>query len=217
MCDVSPVAEMAKQETGTAQYIWCSAKNVFPMTGTFILNRPQEIFASLSLVAPQRFYSLNRFLEQYCQQDYYTNKWKFRAGGVKSLLTALEGNIISRDMTSAGITLPPQHIQFHDLVLDPAEYPNQAKVIADLKKFNAIDLGDKTLGIFHLLALITRQRQAITWPAGMHFASVDKTQVWKCDVQESVKIDAILKYTYSEFCINCYLVGTVVANMVKID
>ncbi len=193
-CDVSPVAEMAKRETGTAQFIWCSVKNFFPMTGTFILNRPQEIFASLSLVNPVRFSSLNRFLERYCTQNPWTNKWEFRAGGVKSLLTALEGNIISRDLKSAGISLPPQTVQFHNLTITEDEYPNQYKVLEDLKRFNAIDLGDKTLGVFHLLALITRQRQAITWPAGMHFTSVDGSQVWKCDVQESIKIDTIIRW-----------------------
>ena len=194
LCDVTEVMQKAKHDHGTAEYIWNSAKFVYPATGTFILNRPREIFASLSLVAPTRFNNMNRFLDRYCVQDYNTGKWKFAAGGVQSLMKAIEGNIVARDLKSAGIVLPPQKVTIHNLTLDPALYPAQAKVLSDLRDFAAIDLKDEKVGIFHMLALITRQRQAITWPAGMKFASMDGNNVWQCDVSESIKIDYVMKY-----------------------
>lgn len=193
-CDVTPVAEKARREVGTAEYIWNSVEYVYPATGTFILNRPQEIFGALSLVAPTRFNNDKRFLERYCHQDYNTGKWVFNSGGVASLLKQIEGNIVARDMKSAGIKLPPQKVMIHNLYLDPELYPHQYKTIQDLKEFAAIDLKDEKVGIFHMLALITRQRQAITWPAGMRFLSDDGETVFTCDVDESVKIDAVIKY-----------------------
>lgn len=197
-CDTQHLEEEALKRLGTAQQVYCSTRFFYPATGTFILNRPQEIFASLSLVSPRRFSRLNDFLSNYCQQDWNTGKWRFKSGGVESLMKAIEGNIVARDLKSAGIKLPPQKVIFHNLKLDPTLYPAQHKVISDLREFNAIDLADEKIGIFHMLALITRERQAITWPAGMRFASIDNSQVWNCEVAESVKIDAILHYDSNE-------------------
>lgn len=192
--DLSERLEEIRRADGTTQYAFCSAKYMYPATGTFILNRPQEIFASLSLIAPRRFNNMNSFLDRYCQQDYNTGKWIFCSGGVESLMKSIEGNIVARDLKSAGIKLPPQKITFHNLYLDPALYPAQYKVMQDLKEFAAIDLKDEKIGILHMLALITRERQAITWPAGMRFANAENTQVFQCEVAESIKIDTVIHF-----------------------
>jgi hypothetical protein len=44
-----------------------SIKNVIPMTGTPILNRPQELFPLLHLILPEIFVTERQYLNMYCR------------------------------------------------------------------------------------------------------------------------------------------------------
>ena len=170
-----------------------SAKNVFPMTGTAILNKPTDLFALLSLIDPMHFVEKYKFEADYCDKDYYTGKIKFRAGGMNSLVKRLSGKWLARDRQSAGVVLPKQEIIEHRLVLDELLYPAQLKVIQQLTKFATIQLtSGKQMTAIAAIALITRKRQANAWPAGIVqkdpltgdivFSVAD-------DVNESIKVD----------------------------
>ena len=200
-CDVAPVAEMVTREYGSiaTQYMYSSVSNVFPMTGTPILNRPQELFPLLHLLDPMRFSDEYQFLRMYCEQDSYTQKWKFRFGGIERLMSNLSGRIIARDRNAAGIKLPPQEVIVHELEVNESEYPEQYKVMQDLRKFASVQVGkDEAVSIMHLLALITRERQAAVWPAGIVMKSLDGLEVMTCDARESVKIDSVIRYNSNE-------------------
>lgn len=173
-----------------------SIKNVLPMTGTPILNKPQDLFAQLSLIDPVNFTSERNFLDAYCQQDWYTKKWKFRPGGLERLTNQMASKFVMRDRKSAGITIPPQEIQYYDLVLDPDEYPNQFAVLQTLNKHAAILLDEnKVVSVLAMIALITRKRQAIVYPDGIQLKNQDGEVVYTVNCNESIKIDKVIKFT----------------------
>lgn len=180
-----------------------SVKRVWPMTGTPILNRPQDMFALLSLIDPVTFDNKNAFLRMYAEMDPYTGKWGFRTGGVDSLMTRLSGKFLGRTMKDAGIVLPPQHPIIHEVDLDPVRYGKQIEVINQITKHAQIMLdSNRKVSIPAIIALITRQRQANVWPGGIEIKEPQYDEfgdpnpnagniIWRVadDVQESVKLD----------------------------
>lgn len=167
-----------------------SVKHVLPMTGTPILNKPQDLFALLSLIDPKTFSSEQDFLYDYCTQDFYTNKWKFRPGGLERLTKQLSARFVMRDRNSAGIEIPPQEVQYMNITLDPNEYPEQARMLRALNEQAMIILeGNEGLPVPYLIALITRKRQATVWGAGIEFKDRDGVVVYRADCNESIKLD----------------------------
>lgn len=173
-------------------YAMCSIKNVLPMTGTVILNKPTDLFALLSLVDPVNFVKATDFEHDYCMQDYYSNKVVFKPGGLDALIAKLSGKYIARDRKMAGITLPEQEIINYELVLDPDVYPGQYRVCKQLSERAAIMLNSgKKMNILATIALITRKRQANVWPAGITLKDDEGNVIFSVgdDVRESIKID----------------------------
>ena len=187
-----------------------SVQHFFPLTGTFILNEPQDIFPALYLVDKQAFPNKRDFLEFYCEQDYYSGKWKFRSGGVTSLMKNLGGRMVVRTMEEAGIKLPTQHI--HDespqhlevceecreqfpITFASGAYLDQRKVMKQLAEHSQIILdNNRKTSVIEQIALITRQRQAVVWPGGIKLIGEyeDGTPFEFSvgeDVQESIKVD----------------------------
>jgi len=170
-----------------------SLKNVLPMTGTPILNRPQDLFSLLSIIDPVTFNSENNFLYDYCQQDLYTSKWRFRPGGLERLTKQLASRFVMRDRHTAGIKIPPQRVQYYDVVLDPALYPKQARMMQALNEHAMIVLeNNEGLPVLYLIALITRKRQAAVWGQGIEFKDREGTVLFKADCDESVKLDKVI-------------------------
>jgi SNF2 family DNA or RNA helicase len=176
----------------------CSAKMVTPMSGTVILNKPQDLFALLSLVDPVNFRQVKDFLRVYCMQDMYTGKWRFKPGGLDTLKHKLSGRYIARE----GVKTPGQKIYTHDLVMDPSLYPDQWKVITQLSKHAQILLDSgKKMNILATIALITRKRQANVWPAGIQLKDEEGNVVFNVgeEVTESIKIDKCVQYSEGEW------------------
>lgn len=178
-----------------------SIKHIFPMTGTPILNKPQDIFPLLHLVNPIVFDDKRDFLDTYCEQDRYTRKWRFQWGGQERLAKRLGDMYLARDRNQAGVEIPKQTIQVHDLKLDPALYPNQYEAYKTLSERSALVLTDMLSDVenkgvspvLFMIALITRQRQMITWPMGIVFRDPKtKQELFRCDIPESVKLDYII-------------------------
>lgn len=181
---------------------------VFPMTGTPILNRPQELFTMLTLVEPERFSASDsaeqRFLRDYCRQEYDDNgtlRWTFKPGGVDSLLQKFGNRILRRDRKSAGIVLPPQEIQYHNLIINEEDYPEQARVRLEMRTRAMIVLDPeqgRAITAPIMLAVYTRLRQIETWPAGIvwEIKNVDGEiiDVLKVDVEQSQKLDYLIKW-----------------------
>ncbi len=146
---------------------------VIPMTGTPILNKPQDLFTLLNMVAPLQFNHENDFLYTYCEQ--YSNSqgtilWKFQPGGIERLTKRLNKYFMRRTKDQAGIILPDKTIIAHDIEVDKEKYPEQARVREEMRKYAAIAIGkqkDKAIAAKAAIAMFTRLRQIETWPAGI--------------------------------------------------
>lgn len=173
-----------------------SVKNVFPMTGTPILNRPQELFPLLHLILPETFVFERDYLNDYCVQDAFTGYWGFRPGGMQRLISQLSGRYIGRDEKSAGVDLPPQEEIVHELEITPEEYPLQYRIIEQLTKHAQIILeSGKKITPMATIALITRKRQANVWPGGIKLKNEDGEVIFEVseEVDESIKVDKVVK------------------------
>ena len=178
-------------------YELCSVRNVVPMTGTPILNKPEDLYAMLSLVDPVHFEptlaGARDFNYTYCMQD-FQGRWMFAPGGLGRLTRNIAGKYIARDRRTAGVVLPKQEVIVHTIELDQDAYPNQTKVIKDLTKFGMLRLksGDQ-VPMLLTIELILRKRQANVWPAGIQFKDADGLIVMSVgdEARESIKLDAI--------------------------
>lgn len=178
-----------------------SIKHIFPMTGTPILNKPQDIFPLLHIVNPVVFSDKRDFLDTYCYLDPNSRKWKFQYGGQDRLAKRLGDMYLARDRYQAGVEIPKQTIQVHNLKLDPDLYPDQYEAYKTLSDRSALVLTDMLAEVenkgvspvLYMIALITRQRQMITWPMGIEMRDPKtKDVLFRCDVPESVKLDYII-------------------------
>jgi SNF2 family DNA or RNA helicase len=148
-------------------------KNCVPMTATSILNEPGDLFTSLNMIDPQRFYDKYRFLAIYCMQD-SSGKWVFKPGGEKALMKQLSGRILKRTIEEVAPNLPKQTV--HEVLVPRQIIPEaQHTIMQQLANFAAIQLdsGEST-SIQAIIALITRERQAATFPAGIEVKITEK-------------------------------------------
>lgn len=167
---------------------------VIPMTGTPILNRPQELYALLSIVAPDQFYHMNNFLWDYCEQD-DEGHWNFKPGGLDLISKKIGKHFLRRTKDQAGIQLPEKTVTIHRLQVDEETFPEQAKARKEMRTHAAIILDEnKAITAPAVIALYTRLRQIETWPAGIELKDPLTKQVrLKLDVEESQKIDYIIR------------------------
>lgn len=148
-------------------------KHTFPMTATSILNSPEDIWTSLHLVDPEIFNDKWAFLTAYCRTN-DNGKWIFQPGGEAMMLKNLGGRIVKRSLEETGIKLPTQH---HKEILIPFAdvSERQKEVIKQLNDFASIALeSGESASIDAMIALITRQRQSVVYPAGIHIKATEK-------------------------------------------
>lgn len=151
-----------------------SVKNYYSMTGTLILNRPNEAYASLHLINDKLFPTRTAFEDDFCQHNPYTNKLEWRPGGESRLVEKIKGMYIRRTREDAGIKLPPQTTVIHSIELDPTAYPRQHKLLRQLAEHAQMEIDEgKVTTFFSVLPLITRQRQASVWPGGIYLTKTD--------------------------------------------
>lgn len=171
-----------------------SIKNALFTTGTPILNSPEDIYALLHLCDPILFKTVTQFLTTYCRENYLSGKWEFRPGAVANLKPLIEGRFLARTYDDAGVVIPEQHVHVVPVDLDKQEYPLQHRTIRQLSKAASIllDSGQR-MTVMHLIALVTRKRQANVWPGGIEMKDEDGNVVFSVgdEVQESVKMDAV--------------------------
>jgi SNF2 family DNA or RNA helicase len=168
-----------------------SIKNVIPMTGTPVLNRPQELYPLLHCIMPSIFAKEFDFLDTYCEIDLYTGYWRFRPGGLDRLSNSLRGRYICRKAEVTWALPDKNYLIPIDEVKD--NYPQQFKVMEQLRKHSEIMLtsGEKLQAIV-TIALITRQRQANVCPAGIQVKDpLTKEIIFNVgdEIQESIKLD----------------------------
>jgi SNF2 family DNA or RNA helicase len=173
-----------------------SMKNVCFTTGTPILNSPLDIYALLHLCDPMLFARKTQFLQAFCITNYQSGKVEFRDGQLDNLRPLIEGRFLARNREDAGIVLPVQRKHIVRVDLDPDVYKKQYKIIRQLSERAQIMLDSgESMTIMHLIALITRKRQANVWPAGIELKDEEGNVVFSVgqEVRESVKLDYSLE------------------------
>ena len=175
---------------------FCSVKNVLPMTGTAILNKPQDLWTLLNLVDRELFPSERAFLDDYCTVDLYTGRWKFRTGGEEALIKKLGSRFIRRSKNDIGRDTMPQTMVPHTIEFDKTLYPDQWKVMRQIIEFDAIKMAENVkLDIIGILPQLMRRRQAITWPQGIKIWEYDEDGnktgrvLYEAPATESIKMD----------------------------
>jgi SNF2 family DNA or RNA helicase len=163
------------------------------MTGTPILNKPQELFSMLYLVDCSRFHSEKQFLTDYCY-SYGPNRWAFRTGGLDRLTESMSEFFVQRNRDEAGIHVPPPAVKVYYIDKDKIKYKKQYEAERILCNNAALMLesGD-AYSILYQLEIILRERQLMTWPAGVELKLKNEDgevmEVLRFDVEESQKLD----------------------------
>jgi SNF2 family DNA or RNA helicase len=148
---------------------FCSVKNFYCLTGTPILNKPQDIWPPLNMIDRVGFPDEKSFLRDYCVKEYdYTQGkyvYTFGTGGSERLLKKLGMKYTARTRESAGVIMPPQDIRHHWLEMDPEKYPRQHAFIKQLRDQARLAFAPGAeITTDAVLAWYTRMRQAASWP-----------------------------------------------------
>lgn len=174
-----------------------SVKNLCFTTGTPLLNSPLDIYALLHLCDPILFNSQRSFTTSFCIQNYHSGKMEFRDGQLDNLRPLIAGRYLARSREDAGITLPPQRKHIIRVDIDDESYPQQYKVIRQLTERAQIMLeSGERMTIMHIIALLTRKRQANVWPGGIEMKDAEGNVIFSVgkEVRESVKFDKAMEY-----------------------
>lgn len=171
-----------------------SIKYVLPMSGTSYLNYPDELWSLLHLVDRRAWPSKRNFVYDYLYQD-GNGRYRFNPynNAEEKLLTELGLRFVQRDRKDAGVVIPPQEIVIHELEWDTTKYAAQYQAYRDLEIKSAVllqNMDESAVMGVEGLALFTRLRQMITWPAGIELRHPDtKELLLRCNVEQSIKLD----------------------------
>ena len=181
--------------TGTAQGFFRLAARVpkiLELTGTPIKNRPQEMFSLLHALYPELFPRETAFIRDYCMQ-LSQNRYVFTPQGLKSLVAKISSFYVARSPEDIGRNVPPPRMIPYELELD--NHPEQKKAYEFITQRSIAMLNSgKAIPIVSQLAIMTRQAQMVSWPAGIKFNVTDFEtgefiETIEFDVFQSVKID----------------------------
>lgn len=177
---------------------FCSIKHVLPMTGTPILNRPQELFPQLRLIDPKNFTTENNYLKDFCYKS-SNNRWTWQYGGEKKIVEKIGPRFLARDRKEAGVIIPPQTPVDHTITLEELEenYPKQYKAYRQAREYGQIVLDpDRQIAMSMpvFITVLLRLRQILVWPAAIELKvfnpDTQEDEVFaKLDVHESAKLD----------------------------
>ena len=184
-----------------------SIQNVAFLTGTPILNAPEELYAIFHLARPDLFPRLDLFRKTFTYADAAGHRY-FTAKGLENLREMIKPLYLARRKSEVTLpdgrtleeTIPQREIIDIMVPIEYDEYPQQRTVIDQIRKFSQIQLASgQVLPIMEQLAQITRQRQANVFPGGIEVTEIDpdtgeKRVVFTTadDIDEAAKMDEIL-------------------------
>lgn len=185
---------------------FCSVVNVLPMTGTPILNSPQEIFPLLRMVDPENFYDINVFLRDFCVKM-SNQRWRWMWGAEKKLMDIIGPRFLGRDRNSVGVEMPDPIPVRHTITMAEMKesYPKQHKAYIQTRDYAQLVLdpdNEVTMSMAYKIVVLMRLRQVLTWPAQIELKVQEKIGedlqgnpvleekvLATLDVKESIKLD----------------------------
>lgn len=188
------VNEMVIQCPECNQQLSTTVENALCMTGTPILNKPQELFSMLYIVDCIRFNSERGFLNDYCYAA-GPNRWRFQYGGLDRLTKSMSEFFIQRNRDDAGIHIPPPAVKVYYIDKDKVKYKKQYEAERRLRENAAFLLEelDEAVSMFYIIEIINRERQLMTWPEGVVLKLKDEDgnvkELVNLNIKESQKVD----------------------------
>lgn len=185
---------------------FCSIKYVLPMTGTPILNSPQEIFPLLRIVDPVNFYDQNVFLRDFCVKQ-SNQRWRWMYGAEKKLMDIIGPRFLSRDRNSVGVEVPDPIPVRHIITMAEMkeDYKKQYAAYRQVHDYAQLVLdpdNEIVMSMAYKIVALMRLRQVLTWPAQIELKVQEKigedpegNPIYEerieatLDVKESIKLD----------------------------
>lgn len=174
---------------------FCSIKNVIPMSGTFILNRPQELYPMLRLVDIKNFSSEKDYLKDFCRKV-GPSTWKWSYNGERDLMKKIGPRFLARTRAQVGDEMPPPEPMEHFIPMDELakSHPKQHEAYKQIKEFMELAFTEEaTMKMPEVIVRLMRMRQVLVWPAAIEFADRDENgnvkRRFSLDVCESWKLD----------------------------
>lgn len=160
----------------TCKSIAVKARFNMMLTGTPMVNKPEEMWSYLHILAPDRFPDMKKFKRDFCEYKDVAGVMELCVDPTKILETALKGQMIRRSRAEFGIELPELDLQNEVLVMGTA----QRDVYLQMRDrfFVWLDSqNDSALTATAIIAQLTRLRQINLFPAGIavEHAVVDDT------------------------------------------
>ncbi len=192
-CDNVPLEAVEQLDALDAVLVTKSVKSLALVTGTPLLNTPDDLYSLLHLVDPDLFPSLAQYRRQFCALNHFEDKYEFRQGALRALHYLIEPVFIARTAEDAGVVIPTNRVHYVEFGHDRTAYPKQHKVMQQITVEAQIKLDSgEQFTIMHALALLTRKRQAVVYPAGIEIKDRNDEVVLKVDVEESMKMDVLV-------------------------
>jgi SNF2 family DNA or RNA helicase len=190
----------AKCECGHEDNKWMfsTVQRVVPISGTGILNKPQDLWAQLHIVDPANFPNEYSFLQDFCRRNPHSNRWEWQYGGEARLVKLIGPRYISRNADDVGLEMPPKKIVEHLITQNDFkdEYPDQWKAYQQARDYAQILLDpDRKIAMSmpNKITALLRLRQVLVWPNAIELNLQDEdgvvTEKIPLNVLESVKVD----------------------------
>lgn len=174
---------------------FCSITTVLEMTGTPILNKPQELYPQLRLIDIERWPSERFYLRDHCYRD-SNGRWQWQDGAEKEVVELIGPRYLARDKDTAGVILPPVGEIVHTITMDEllARYPRQHEAYYQIREHAEIALDpEHAMPMTNQMTALMRMRQVLTWPAAIQYKFIDPEteheRLLRLDVEESWRID----------------------------
>lgn len=177
--------------------IWTSIKNlcanaeyVLMLSGTPMVNAPEEMWSYLHIFNPEKFPDLKTFKRNFMEYKTIAGEFKLVVDANKLLGQVLKGQMIRRSAAEVGLQIPELNYEVVELERTPAQ--DEAYKQMQNHFFVWLDeQQDKPLSAMAIIAQLTRLRQINVWPV-VNFTRTDENgyEVTETlDIRESSKID----------------------------
>lgn len=188
-------------QCGNEDYKWkfSTVERVMPMSGTGILNKPQDLWSQLHIVDPERFPTLYAYLDDFCEKKGYPPRWGWQSGGESRLVKIIGPRYIARMQDDAGLDLPPLAPKEHLITQDvfKTDYPEQWKAYQQARDYAQIMLDPDrkvAMSMPNTITALLRLRQVLVWPNAIELVVKDEDsglviEKIPLNVMESVKVD----------------------------
>lgn len=164
-----------------------SVQYVLGMTGTILVNKPEDVFWVFHLIAPEDFLTVKRFKDEFCELR--SGRYVWKKGAEENLSRVISGYYLARTKKDAGVILPPQTITPYEYDFDKKNYREQWNAYRKLEDEFYLELEDETVGVTEVVTQILRLRQMLVWPNSIPGVNIPKS--FKMDVAEKKLIELL--------------------------